>query len=244
MIREDINKIYAKPVTFPIYQTTSYIVPDGENYRYSREYNPTVENLGKQIMRMEGSEDYNVFSSGMGAITTTLLALSNPGDRILTHLDIFARSYHFMKDFMGKWGINTDISVPGTENIIKSIRKDTKIVFIENNLHEITVIKMDQIDSYIKSIQGSRMDSVPENSAIIDLRLPSEYEKWHIPGSINMDLKSLNSLIKSGDKSKVYFFYCKKGLNSAYASSIMISNGFKSFYSTEKDLKKEYTLNN
>ena len=132
MIRDDINKIYAKPVTFPIYQTTSYIVPDGENYRYTREYNPTVENLGKQIMRMEDSEDYNVFSSGMGAITTTLMALSSPGDRILTHLDIFARSYHFIKDFMGKWGVNTDISIPGTENIIKSIRKDTKIVFIES----------------------------------------------------------------------------------------------------------------
>ena len=59
-----------------------------------------------------------MFSSGMGAITTTLLALSKPGDRILTHLDTFARSYHFIRDFMGKWGIQADISNPGTENII------------------------------------------------------------------------------------------------------------------------------
>ncbi len=132
MINDGIKNIYAKPVTFPIYQTSSYIVPEGEKYRYTREYNPTVENLGKEIMHIEGSEDYNVFSSGMGAITTTLLALASPGDRILTHLDTFARSYHFIKDFMGKWGIKTDISIPGTENIISSIRKDTKIVFIES----------------------------------------------------------------------------------------------------------------
>ena len=132
---------------------------------------------------------------------------------------------------------------PGINTDYKDLKKELEKFPVENNLHEITVIKMDHIDSYIKSIHGSRMDAVPENSIIIDLRLPSEYEKWHIPGSTNMDLKLLNSLIKSGDKSKVYFFYCKKGLNSAYASSIMISNGFKSFYSTEKDLKKEYTLN-
>lgn len=126
------NKAYAAPLTYPIYQTSSYIVPEGEKYRYSREYNPTVENLGIKIKELEGAEDYNVFSSGMGAITTTLLSLSKPGDRILTHLDTFARSYHFIRDFMGKWGIKPDIANPGTENIINGIKKDTGIVFIES----------------------------------------------------------------------------------------------------------------
>ncbi len=126
------NRAYAAPLTYPIYQTSSYVVPEGEKYRYSREYNPTVENLGIKIKEMEGAEDYNVFSSGMGAITTTLLSLSKPGDRILTHLDTFARSYHFIRDFMGKWGIKPDIANPGTENIINGIKKDTGIVFIES----------------------------------------------------------------------------------------------------------------
>ncbi len=132
-------------------------------------------------------------------------------------------------------GINTDYS---------DLKHELEKFPVENNLHEIIAIKMDQIDSYVSSIRGSRTDRIPENSIIIDLRLPSEYEKWHIPGSINMDLKSLNAITETGDKSKNYFFYCKKGLNSAYASSIMISKGFSSFYSTEKDLKKAYALNN
>ncbi len=133
---------------------------------------------------------------------------------------------------------------PGINTDYKDLKRELDNFPVESNLHEITVIKMDQIDSYIDSVQGSRIDRIPENSVIIDLRLPAEFEKWHIPDSVNMDLKSLNSLIETGDKSKNYFFYCKKGLNSAYASSIMISNGFKSYYSTEKDLKKEYALNN
>ncbi len=131
-INDNVNDVYAKPLTFPIYQTSSYIVPEGIKYRYSREYNPTVENLGLKIKELEYAEDYNVFSSGMGAITTTLLSLLKPGDRALTHLDTFARSYHFFKDFLRNWGIKTDISNPGTDNIIKNIKNDTKLVFIES----------------------------------------------------------------------------------------------------------------
>ncbi len=132
MIADNIEKVYAKPLTFPIYQTSSYIVPEGQKYRYTREYNPTVENLGLKIKDIEHAEDYNIFSSGMGAITTTLLSLVNPGERILVHLDTFARTYHFFTDFLAKWGAKVDVSEPGTENILNKIKDDTKIVFIES----------------------------------------------------------------------------------------------------------------
>ncbi len=131
-INDNVNDVYATPLTFPIYQTSSYIIPGGEKYRYTREYNPTVENLGLKIKELEYAESYNVFSSGMGAITTTLLSLLKPGDRALTHLDTFARSYHFFKDFLGTWGVKVDISNPGTDNILKNIKEDTKLVFIES----------------------------------------------------------------------------------------------------------------
>ncbi len=131
-MNDNIDNVYAKPLTFPIYQTSSYIVPDGEKYRYSREYNPTVENICLKIKNIEHAESCNAFSSGMGAITTTLLSLINPGDRVLTHIDTFARSYHFFKDFLSKWGVKADISLPGTSNIVNSIKKDTKLVFIES----------------------------------------------------------------------------------------------------------------
>ncbi|KQB34506.1 MULTISPECIES: aminotransferase class V-fold PLP-dependent enzyme [Acidiplasma] len=124
--------IFAKPLTFPIYQTSSYVVPGGEKYRYSREYNPTVENVGLKIKAMEHAEAYNAFSSGMGAITTTVLSLIHPGDRALIHLDTFARSYHFFTEYLRSWGVKIDVADPGTDNIIKSIKNDTKLVFIES----------------------------------------------------------------------------------------------------------------
>ncbi|SMD30631.1 aminotransferase class I/II-fold pyridoxal phosphate-dependent enzyme [Picrophilus oshimae] len=131
MIETDINDIYGRPLVFPIYQTGSYEIPGGEKFRYSREYNPTVENLNNVIKRLEHGDLANSFSSGMGAITTTLLSILRPGDEAVTHIDTFARSYHFFSEFLRSFGIKTRISRPGTENILEEINKRTKLVFIE-----------------------------------------------------------------------------------------------------------------
>ncbi|MHB1440608.1 MAG: aminotransferase class I/II-fold pyridoxal phosphate-dependent enzyme [Cuniculiplasma sp.] len=117
-------------LTFPIYQTGSYAFPQGERYRYSREANPTVEELERQINIMEKTERTVCFSSGMGAITTSLLSLLKPGDNVLTTLDTFARSSRFIKDFLSIWGVNSKISTPGTDALLENIDRKY-LVFIE-----------------------------------------------------------------------------------------------------------------
>ncbi len=133
---------------------------------------------------------------------------------------------------------------PGINTSYKDLKLEVGKFPLKETLHEIIKIKKDTIDSYIDSIQNSKIDSIPENSIIIDLRGNDDFDKWHIPEAINMPVGSIDSLINSGNPDKNYFFYCKKGLNSAYAASIMISHGYRSFYSTEKDLKKIEALKN
>jgi cystathionine gamma-synthase len=118
-------------LTFPIYQTAAYSVPDGEKYRYSRELNPTVEELQRQISILEKADKTVCFSSGMGAITTTLLTLLKPEDKVITTLDTFARSSRFIKNFLSQWGVRATISDPGSNNLISEI-SDKSIVFIES----------------------------------------------------------------------------------------------------------------
>ncbi len=120
----------AYPLTFPIFQTGSYAIPQGEKYRYGREANPTVEELCRQISILEETETTVCFSSGMGAITTTLMALLKPGDRVITTVDSFARSSRFIRDFLSNWGIKNIISEPGTENLLNQINEKAT-VFIE-----------------------------------------------------------------------------------------------------------------
>jgi cystathionine gamma-synthase len=119
-------------LTYPIFQTSAYIMPKGIKFRYSRENNPTVENLARKVSLIEHAESTTCFSSGMGAVTTTLLTLLRPGSRLLIHRDVFSRTYMFSRDFLSRWGVNVEFAMPGTDNIISSIDEKTDIVFLES----------------------------------------------------------------------------------------------------------------
>lgn len=118
-------------LAFPIYQTSAYLLPKGEKFRYSRESNPTVEELSGKLARIEECPAGTSFSSGMGAITGTFFTLLRPGSRLLIARDIFARSYKFATDFLSGWGVKVDVADPGTDGVLAGIRDDTDLVFIE-----------------------------------------------------------------------------------------------------------------
>lgn len=119
-------------LTFPIYQTSSFMLPKGEKYRYSRENNPTVEALSRRIASLEGFSSGNSFSSGMGAITTTLLAFLRPGDSIIIQRGLFARSYKFITSFLSDFGINVTVTESDTGNLVSALNSSVKMVFIES----------------------------------------------------------------------------------------------------------------
>ena len=119
-------------IVFPIYQSSAFQLPKGERFRYSRENNPSVEALCEKINDLEGAESGNCFSSGMGAVTTTLLSLLSPGKTILVQRDIFARTYRFITQFLKSWGVNVLIADPGTENILKYSDRPVDLIFVES----------------------------------------------------------------------------------------------------------------
>lgn len=130
IVNEDIDP-ETGALTYPIYQTSAYLLPKGERYRYTRESNPTVEELAKKVAIIEECPSGSAFSSGMGAITSTFLGVLEPGSKLVVASDIFARSYRFASGFLSKWGVNVKIAEPGTENIVSAIDKDTDLIFIE-----------------------------------------------------------------------------------------------------------------
>lgn len=73
----------------PIYQTSTYSFSSAEEgaacfsgekegYIYTRINNPTLDLLEKRLADLEEGEAAIVFSSGMGAITSTFWSLMNP----------------------------------------------------------------------------------------------------------------------------------------------------------------------
>ena len=119
-------------LVFPIYQTSAYQMPLGERYRYSREFNPTVEALSDKIAELEDAESGASFSSGMGAVTTSLLANLKPGSRLIVQRDMFARTYKFATEFLSSWKVSVRAVDPGTDSLVSEIEKGADIAIFES----------------------------------------------------------------------------------------------------------------
>src|SRR4051812_11543610 len=104
-------------LTLPIIQTATYtfentaeLVAYMEGRRegreeYGRYGNPTVRVLEERIAALEGAEDAVVFSSGMAAITSTILALVGQGGHIVLFNDCYRRTRQFVTTFLARFGV-------------------------------------------------------------------------------------------------------------------------------------------
>jgi len=118
-------------VSFPIFATSTFKFPmDGAKYVYSRSGNPTVEVVEKKVASLEGFDKGVAFSSGMAAISTTILAVSanSKNVKIVTHTDKYGGTIKLFKK-LTRYGFmikNYDVDVL-PENV-----EDADIVFIES----------------------------------------------------------------------------------------------------------------
>src|SRR6516164_3794227 len=103
------------PVAPEIFQTSTFEVTDNfEQERvtttdryYTRWGNPTITLAEQTVAALEGTDGARVFASGMGAITTTILALLKAGDHIVAQRDIYGGVMKFFSQWLPKLGIET-----------------------------------------------------------------------------------------------------------------------------------------
>ncbi len=145
-------------ITTPIYQTVAFEFPEGERYRYSREANPTVCELSRKIAQLESAEMGVSFSSGMGAISTTLLHYVSPGKTVVIHRDMFGRSFRFFNDFLKTWGVKIEVADIGTASILDKISslRNVDTVFLESITNPLLrVLDVEEISKVTKEKGGS-----------------------------------------------------------------------------------------
>jgi len=139
------DKLYAYkgPVSLPIYQTTTYRFDSSEDairyakgdpsvYVYTRYHNPTVHDVETKLALMEGAESAALFSSGMAAITTGILAITKAGDEIISTPALYGGSYRFFRDELPKQNITVKFVQPDHLSQISSLATSrTSIVYFE-----------------------------------------------------------------------------------------------------------------
>ena len=138
------RKKYADSLTTPIIQTSTYTFRNSkaiedytkkgkEHFEYGRYGNPTAKIAEARMADLEGAEDCVVFSSGMSAITTTILSLVQSGDHIVITDDSYKKTLEFCKLYLKQFAIECTIVPFGDYQVLeKAIRKNTRFIFSES----------------------------------------------------------------------------------------------------------------
>lgn len=131
------------PVSTPIYQTSTYRFEnsnDAIRYArgdpnvlvYTRYHNPTTNEVEDRIAVMEGGEGCALFSSGMAAISTAILALCGSGDEIVSTPALYGGTYRFFRDTLPRYDVRVHYVDPGSlEDLMYLITPKTKVVYLE-----------------------------------------------------------------------------------------------------------------
>lgn len=123
-------------VGMPIFASANYLFAGEERYddlKYIRLNNtPNHKALAEKLAALEGAEAATVTSSGMSAITTTLLACLSQGDHLLAQDCLYGGTYSFVEKDLPRFGVGVDF-VSGTD--IEAWRADlkpqTRVFYVE-----------------------------------------------------------------------------------------------------------------
>ena len=76
---------------------------------YSRNTNPTVDAFEEKLRQLEGAEAVTSFSTGMAAVTGTLLTLLSPGDRVVSTKDTYGGTSQLFLSLLPRLGISVTL---------------------------------------------------------------------------------------------------------------------------------------
>src|SRR6202795_3759265 len=131
----DLNKKNG-PLATPIYQTSTFEVTDNDQQLratdtdmfYTRYGTPTHTLVESAIAGLEGADAALLFASGMGAITTSILALLKSGDHVVAQRDIYGGVTKFFSQWLPRMGIETSfVDTNDFEQAARAIRPNTKM---------------------------------------------------------------------------------------------------------------------
>ncbi|SUC20232.1 methionine gamma-lyase [Proteus vulgaris] len=127
----------------PVFQTSTFVFPTAQygadcfagrrkGHFYSRISNPTLNLLEKRLAQLEGGEGAVVFSSGMGAITSTCWSLLQPGDELIADMTLYGCTFTFFNHGLAKFGVKIKhVDLTNLEKLKEAITEKTKLIFFE-----------------------------------------------------------------------------------------------------------------
>jgi cystathionine beta-lyase/cystathionine gamma-synthase len=137
----------AAPLTTPIYEATTFVFDSAEEVKafndgrstkflYSRYGNPTVVAVERKLAGLEQTESAQLFSSGQGATTTAMMALTRAGDEVVCSSAIYGGTLHLLTGLLEKFGVRSRfVSLDGFARPEAMLSDATKLVWFESPIN-------------------------------------------------------------------------------------------------------------
>ena len=121
-------------ISYPIYQTATFShrgLGESSGFDYTRQSNPTRQQLERVLASLENGYGALAFSSGMAAISA-LMELFSPGDHIIIDEDLYGGCIRLFDVVSKKNGLEfTTVNLSREPSIEPFLKEKTKAVYLE-----------------------------------------------------------------------------------------------------------------
>lgn len=132
-------------------------------HNYTRYGNPVHERVKVIMAELEGTETALVTGSGMGALTTTLLALLSAGDHVIAQRRHFMSTARLLDDMLGSLGVELSlVDQRDTAAFASAIRENTKLIVLESPANPL--LELTDIASVAKAAKARGILTVADNT--------------------------------------------------------------------------------
>jgi len=167
---------------------------------YSRFNHPNVEIVENRLSLLEGSERSIMFSSGMGAISATLLAYLRPGDVIAQSVPLYGGTETLIRKFLPEFGIETAAFTDGLDEsaMLDSLREAAKkgrlaMVFFETPANPTN--SMVDFEALLKAVDIIEKETGHRPLTVCDNTLLGPIFQTAVPQGIDIAVYSVTKYI-------------------------------------------------
>ena len=200
----------SRAVSFPIYQTAcfAHLEPghNGSGFDYSRESNPTRQQLEETVSALENAVDTAALSSGMAAIAN-LFELFSPGDHIICSRDLYGGTVRLLAAVAGKNGLRISYADTADLRALEAaFTPETRAVYVETPSNPMMNVTDIVACAEFSHSRGARL--------IVDNTFLSPY--WQNPLDLGADFTvHSGSKFLSGHNDTIAGFLCSSDPESA-----------------------------
>jgi cystathionine beta-lyase/cystathionine gamma-synthase len=154
-------------VVLPIFQSAMFEYAGETSYhdlRYIRLSNsPNHQTLHRKLAAIEGAEAALVTSSGMAAITTTLLSLLSAGDHLLVQDCLYGGTHDFVRNDFAEFGLSYDfIDAADPASWAAHLRPTTRAIYVESVTNPL--MQVGDLPAVVAFARAHRIVSVIDNT--------------------------------------------------------------------------------